>query len=172
MKLNSISHAWMRLSSLALISLLAAFVVACTCNTSKKSETPAPAEETEVQEAPETPAEALEAPEDGSISYQEIEQKPTFNGADANAFSQWVNSQLEYPESAREAGTEGRVLVQFTVNTDGTMGNVKVLRSVSPELDAEVLRVIESCTEKWTPGMKDGKPVPVYYTFPVVFKLQ
>ena len=58
------------------------------------------------------------------------------------------------------------------MNADGTMSDAKVLRSASPELDAEALRVVNSCTQKWTPGMQDGKPVPVSYSFPIVFKLK
>jgi TonB family protein len=63
-------------------------------------------------------------------------------------------------------------MIQFTVNTDGSMSDFKVLRSASPELDAEALRVLSSCTQKWTPGVQDGKPVPVTYNFPIIFQLR
>ena len=167
MMLKHSSNGWMRLSYLVLIPLLAVFVYAC--NPSKNSK--APAEDTETT-APATTAEVTDpATETESIPFDVVEQKPTFNGGD-DEFAKWVNSQLKYPEAAKEAGQQGRVLLQFTVNADGSMSDAKVLRSASPELDAEALRVVNSCTQKWTPGMQDGKPVPVTYSIPIVFKLK
>ena len=106
-----------------------------------------------------------------SIPFSLLEDKPTFNGGDANKFSEWVNSQLIYPEAAKAAGTQGRVVLQFTVDPEGNVVNAKVLRGISEELDAESLRVISN-SPKWEPGRIDGKPVPVIYTFPIVFKLK
>jgi TonB family protein len=168
MMLKHPSNGWMRLSYLALIPLLAVCVYAC--NPSKQSKAPAENAETV---APETKAEATD-PVDAteSVPFGDVEQKPTFNGGDANEFAGWVNSQLKYPEAAKQAGEQGRVLVQFTVNNDGSMSDAKILRSASPELDAEALRVVNSCTQKWTPGMQDGKPVPVTFSIPIVFKLK
>ena len=109
--------------------------------------------------------------EDGSIPFQLVEEKPSFNGGDANAFSKWVNERLVYPELAKENGISGRVTLQFTVDTDGTVINVKVLRGVDPALDKEAVRVV-SMSPRWTPGSKDGRPVKVTYTFPVIFHLR
>ena len=67
---------------------------------------------------------------------------------------------------------QGKVLLSFTVDTDGSVIDAKVLRGAHPVLDAEALRVIESCKEKWTPGMMGGKPVRVKYIFPVIFQLR
>ena len=106
-----------------------------------------------------------------SIPFQLVETRPTFNGGDANEFSQWVNSQLKYPEEAKKAGVQGRVTLQFTVDPSGKVGNVKVLRGVDELLDAEAIRVLQSSPD-WTPGEIDGTPVSVTYTFPVVFKLK
>ena len=106
-----------------------------------------------------------------SIPFQLIEYKPTFNGGDANEFSKWVNANLTYPDAAKAAGVQGRVVLQFTVGPDGTVGNVKVLRGVSEELDAEAVRVI-SASPKWEPGRIDDKPVPVTYTYPIVYQLR
>jgi TonB family protein len=106
-----------------------------------------------------------------SVPFQLLEDKPTFNGGDANEFSKWVNANLKYPEAAKASGAQGRVTLQFTVGKDGTVGNVKILRGASEELDAEALRVISN-SPKWEPGRIDGKPVPVTFTFPVVFKLK
>lgn len=158
MMLKHSSNGWMRLSYLVLIPMLTVLVYACDTSNNKKIK--APAETTEPAAAPE------------SFAFNAVEQKPTFNGGDANEFAKWVYSQLEYPEAAKEAGEQGRVLVQFTVNTDGSMSDATVLRSASPELDAEALRVVNSCTQKWTPGMQDGKPVPVSFSIPIVFQLK
>ena len=109
--------------------------------------------------------------DDEAVPFNLLEVKPTFNGESANAFSEWVNSHLKYPEDAKAAGEQGRVTLQFTIGTDGVVSNVKILRGVSESLDAEALRVVSSSPD-WGPGKVNGKPVPVTFTFPVVFKLQ
>jgi TonB family protein len=106
--------------------------------------------------------------EEESIPFQMIDVKPTFQGGDANTFSKWVNERLVYPEVAKKNGQQGRVTLQFTIGKDGNVTKVKVLRGVSPELDAEAVRVV-SMSPAWTPGIKDGKPVSVTYTFPIIF---
>ena len=105
--------------------------------------------------------------ETSSEQFTFIEEKPSFNGGDANEFSKWVNSHLKYPKEADCA--QGRVTVQFTVDIDGSVKNVSVLRGVEPSLDAEAVRVV-SQSPKWKPGKSKGKPVPVRYTFPVIFQ--
>lgn len=109
--------------------------------------------------------------EDEVLSYDFVEEKPSFKGGDANAFSKWVNENLVYPEIAKENGVSGRVTLQFTVNTDGTVSNVRVLHGVSPSLDKEAVRVV-SLSPRWKPGKIDGQPVKVTYTFPVIFQLR
>ena len=162
MMLKSSSSRWMRWSYLALIPVLAAFMFAC--NNPKKNK--------KAQEVPAAnPVGYTVTVTDEPVSFSEIEVKPTFNGEDANAFSVWVNSRLKYPEKAKADGMQGRVLVQFTIGTDGAVSDVKLLRGVCEELDAEALRIISS-SPKWEPGKLDGKPVPVSYTFPIVFKLK
>ena len=167
MMLTPTTNARMRLSYLALIPLLAIFVHACNPSKNNKVPAPAAAEETEAPAV-----KAQEAPAAEAIPFEAVETKPGFNGGDADEFSKWVNSQLTYPEAAKEAGTQGRVMIQFTVNADGSMSDFKVVRSASPELDAEALRVLTSCTQKWTPGVQDGKPVAVTYNFPIIFQLR
>ena len=71
-----------------------------------------------------------EVVEEEAIPFQLVEEKPSFNGGDANEFSKWVNSKLVYPEIAKENGVQGRVTLQFTVEKDGSVTNVKVLRGV------------------------------------------
>ena len=109
--------------------------------------------------------------EEEAIPFQLVEEKPSFNGGDANEFSKWVNSKLVYPEIAKENGVQGRVTLQFTVNPDGTVSNVKVLRGVDPSLDKEAVRVVAS-SPKWKPGKQRDRAVKVTYTFPVIFQLR
>ncbi len=109
--------------------------------------------------------------EEEAIPFQLVEEKPSFNGGDANEFSKWVNSRLVYPEIAKENGVQGRVTLQFTVNADGTVSNVKVLRGVDPSLDKEAVRVVSS-SPKWKPGKQRDRAVKVTYTFPVIFQLR
>ena len=98
------------------------------------------------------------------------EKMPTFQGGDANTFSKWVNSNLNYPQEAKDKGIQGRVTLTFTVGTDGKVSAVKVVRGVDPLLDNEAIRVVEM-SPAWTPGKMDGKNVSVTYTFPVIYKL-
>ena len=112
-----------------------------------------------------------EVVEEEAIPFQLVEEKPSFNGGDANEFSKWVNSKLQYPEIAKENGVQGRVTLQFTVNPDGSVSNVKVLRGVDPSLDKEAVRVVSS-SPKWTPGKQRDRNVKVTYTFPVIFQLK
>ena len=105
-----------------------------------------------------------------AAGYSTLSAKPEFDGKDVNSFSRWVNAQLNYPEEAKEKKIQGRVTISFTVSETGKVSDVKVLRGADPLLDKEAVRVVESSPE-WTPGMKDGKPVPVTYTFPVIFQL-
>ena len=179
MMLKPTSSGWMRWSYLALIPVLAMFMFAC--NPSKKSKTPAPeAVEQEAPAATETAGYTITvtdepeavASEKEAVPFSLIEHKPGFNGGDANEFSRWVNSQLKYPEQAKKDGAQGRVLLQFTVGADGVVRDVKVLRSVREDLDAEAVKVVSS-SPKWEPGYNaDGEAVPVVYSFPVVYQLR
>ena len=109
--------------------------------------------------------------EEEAIPFQLVEEKPSFNGGDANEFSKWVNSRLVYPEIAKENGVQGRVTLQFTVNADGSVSNVKVLRGVNSSLAKEAVRVVSS-SPKWKPGKQRDRAVKVTYTFPVIFQLR
>ena len=100
-----------------------------------------------------------------------VEEKPTFNGGDANEFSKWVNARLVYPELAKENGVEGRVTLQFTIDKDGRLGNVKVLSAPDATLAEEAVRVVSS-SPKWTPGKQRDRAVKVSYTFPVIYRLR
>ena len=109
--------------------------------------------------------------EDDPIPFVTVEQKPTFNGGDANGFAKWVNSRLVYPEVAKENGIEGRVTLQFTIGKDGRLQDVKVLNSPDESLAQEAVRVVSS-SPKWEPGRQRDRTVKVSYTFPVIYRLR
>ena len=100
-----------------------------------------------------------------------VDVKPSFKGGDINKFSEWVNKQLRYPKIAKDYGVQGRVTLQFTVKSDGSVADIRVLRGVDESLDKEAMRVV-SCSPKWEPGQSDGRPVDVTITFPVIFQLR
>jgi len=109
--------------------------------------------------------------EDEVLQFVTVEQKPMFQGGDANGFSKWVNSRLVYPEVAKENGVEGRVTLQFTIGKDGKVQDVKVLASPDPSLSQEAVRVVSS-SPKWEPGRQRDRAVKVSYTFPVIYRLR
>ena len=115
-------------------------------------------------------ADAPEAfvPDDDNKVYDVVEQQPEFPGG-PSAMAKWLGDNIKYPAEAAKQGIEGRVIVQFVVGKDGTVGNAKLMRPVNPLLDQEALRVINAMP-KWTPGKHDGKPVAVKYTIPVTFR--
>jgi len=109
--------------------------------------------------------------EDETIPFINVEQKPTFRGEDANKFAAWVNSRVVYPEIAKENGIEGRVVLQFTIGTDGRLQDLKVLSSPDETLSKESLRVVSE-SPKWEPGRQRDRTVKVSYTFPVIYRLR
>jgi protein TonB len=92
-------------------------------------------------------------------------------GGDENTFTKWVSERIVYPEIAKENSVQGRVMLQFKVDTDGRVVDVKVLRGVDPSLDREAVRVVSS-SPKWTPGRQRNRAVRVVYNFPVIFQLR
>lgn len=118
----------------------------------------------------ETPEEMLKKNPNAAIPFSAVENKPTFNDSDANEFSKWVSEQVKYPQDAIDANIQGKVVLQFTVNKEGQVEDVKVLHGVSETLDAEAVRVVSS-SPKWEPGSMNGTPVNVKYIFPVLFRL-
>lgn len=105
-----------------------------------------------------------------SIPFVMVEFRPVFQGGDENNFTNWVAQQLVYPEKAVKDSIQGRVILQFTVDKSGKVGDVKVVRGVHPVLDKEAIRVV-SLSPNWEPGKHKGKNVNVVYTFPVIFQL-
>ena len=112
-----------------------------------------------------------EAPVPEVLPYVVVEEKPTFNGGDANQFVKWINENFVYPQGAKDRGVQGRVLVNFKVGTDGQVKDVVVTRKLDPEIDAEAVRVIKS-SPAWTVGKQNGVPVEVSYSAPIICKLQ
>ena len=107
----------------------------------------------------------------GTVAFDLVEVKPGFMEGDANDFAKWVNENIQYPEEAKERGADGRVVLQFTVEPDGSITDIKVLKSPDEALSAEAVRVVSE-SPKWTPGYMNGEAVKVTYNFPVVFKLK
>ena len=99
-----------------------------------------------------------------------VEQMPSFPGGQS-ALMSWLSQNIKYPVIAAENGVQGRVVVQFVVEKDGSITDVKVVRSVDPSLDKEASRVVKSMPH-WIPGKQNGSAVRVKYTVPVSFKLQ
>ena len=121
-----------------------------------------------VETISDTPDLVEEAIEEGTIPFNLVEEKPKFNGGDADEFSKWVKSRLVYPQIALEAGLKGSVTVQFTINEDGSVSDINVLRGVDSSLDNEAIRVVSS-SPKWNPGKQRGRAVKVSYTISVIF---
>ena len=117
--------------------------------------------EVKVDETEQSPSDA---------TFQVVEEAPEFPGG-MQACMVFLAKNIKYPVSAQEAKIEGRVIVQFIVKKDGTIADPIVMRGVSPELDAEALRVV-SLMPNWKPGRQRGKTVNVKYTIPIMFRLQ
>lgn len=99
-----------------------------------------------------------------------VEDMPEFPGGDA-ARQNWIVKNMVYPEIERENGIQGLVVVSFVVEKDGSITNIKVLKSVSPNIDAEAIRVVKAMPG-WKPGKQRGKPVRVTINLPLRFTLQ
>lgn len=107
--------------------------------------------------------------DEGEVFYV-VESRPQFPGGDGELMK-YLQRNVRYPAAAQQAGVQGKVEVEFTVKKDGSVSDVKVIRSVNPELDAEAIRVISSMP-KWQPGEQRGTPVDTRFEFPIVFRLQ
>lgn len=99
-----------------------------------------------------------------------VEESPKFPGGDAELYK-WLSKNIRYPEMAAQNNIQGRVTVQFVVEKDGSIGEVKVVRGKDPDLDKEAVRVVKSLP-KFIPGKMNGQSVRVWYTLPIMFKLQ
>ena len=102
--------------------------------------------------------------------YKSVEQMPMFPGGEVELIK-YLSQNIQYPPEAAKNNVQGRVILQFVVDKTGQVGEVKVVRSVSEELDAEAVRVVKTLP-KFEPGRQDGKPVAVWYTLPVSFNIR
>ena len=117
-----------------------------------------------------TPVEVEEEEVEEQQIFQVVEEMPEFPGGMGECMK-FLAKNIKYPTVAQENGVQGRVIVQFVVNRDGSIVDPVVMRGVDPYLDKEALRVI-SMMPKWKPGKQRGKEVRVKYTVPVMFRLQ
>lgn len=100
-----------------------------------------------------------------------VEEMPRFLGGDVNKFSKWVNERIKYPQVPQESGIQGRVIVSFVIEPDGSLSNFIVTRNIDPLLDAEALRVVQS-SPKWTPGKQRDVPVRVRCSISINYVLK
>lgn len=124
-------------------------------------------EEVQVQEQVQEEVKEEEAPQEVFVV---VEEMPTFPGGEP-ALMQFINSNIQYPEIAKENNIQGRVILKFCVTYKGGVDQVQVLKGVDPSLDNEAIRVIKMLPA-WKPGKQGGKPVNVWYNVPVVFQLK
>ena len=117
-----------------------------------------------------TPVEVEEEEVEEQQIFQVVEEMPEFPGGMGECMK-FLAKNIKYPTIAQENGVQGRVIVQFVVNRDGSIVDPVVMRGVDPHLDKEALRVI-GMMPKWKPGKQRGKEVRVKYTVPVMFRLQ
>ena len=122
-----------------------------------------------VVSGPVGPVMAAEEGDEGEV-FQVVEQMPEFPGG-MEKLMDYLSKNIKYPSIAQENNIQGRVIVEFVVNKDGSIVEPKVMRSVDTSLDNEAMRVIKSMP-KWNPGKQRGKAVRVRYTVPVLFRLQ
>lgn len=148
--------------------LISLFIVACSSPTGEiEPVTTASPEATESIQSPDKPYSVV----DGDTVWTLADEMPLFNGGDSALIS-YISKNISYPGAAVKTGTEGRCIVRFCVTGKGDVDKVSILKGVSPELDAEAIRVVASLPEFGYPGIKNGKPVSVWYVVPIQFKLK
>src|ERR1700733_3618192 len=107
--------------------------------------------------------------EDPNKIFTSVEQVPEFPGG-LDAFGKYLSNHIKYPAVARENNTQGRVIVQFVCEKDGSLTDIKVVRGIGDGCDEEAIRVIKA-SPKWSPGIQNGRPVRVAYSVPISFTL-
>lgn len=111
-----------------------------------------------------------ETPKTSQVFYEPAEEYPRFPDGGDSGLLKWVQSNLKYPEIAKKNGVQGRVHVQFVINEDGSIGDVKVVRSVEPTLDEEAIRIVKTFPN-FIPAKLNTTPIKCWYTLPINFKL-
>ena len=171
------TNPWARLRVLLMLPVVAlSVIVASACKQDTNSEMNLNSQNAspssvfvDIQECEECETEEADSTDE---VFMVIEQQPEFPGGEEAMF-EYLRSNLQYPENCKKNKVQGRVLISFVVNKDGSIVEPAVVKSAGPagvELDVEALRVVSSMPA-WTPGMQNGEAVRVQYTIPVVFKL-
>lgn len=125
-------------------------------------------EDAKEEEVPPIPPVAIDA-DNNPLSFRVVERLPEFPGGMVE-FMKWLTKNLRYPEQARQKKIQGKVVVSFIVNQDGTVANAQVVKPIHPYLDREAMRVMRMMP-KWKPGNDHGKPCQTMVCIPIVFKL-
>lgn len=160
------SRAMANLKLLMVLPVIAAvmfFISSCT-----QSNKPADAG---IEVAPPPPPPPPVAEPGSDTPFEAVDEMPVFKGGDA-ALMQYIAENTKYPEASKTKGTQGKVIVRFAVEKDGSIGKVSVLKGVDPELDMEAMRVVKSLPAFEKPGVKDGKAVAVWYAIPINYTLK
>lgn len=162
---------------LMFIPVVALLLLFSNCANNKSEQDKAAVETTETAStvAPENATEPkaetnVTENKDDSEVFNVVEHMPEYPGG-VKELMKFLSSTIKYPANAEKNKIEGRVIVEFIVNKDGSLSDVKVVRGVDPELDAEALRVVNAMP-KWKPGMQKGEPVRVKFTLPVMYRLK
>lgn len=157
-------------ANLKLIMILQVFaallVFIPSCNNANKTSLP----ESEIAPPPPPPPPSA-AETDSDTPLQEVDEMPVFRGGDA-ALLAYIADNTKYPEPAKAKGTQGKVMVRFAVEANGSVDKVSVLKGVDPELDMEAIRVVKTLPAFEKPGIKDGKAVAVWYVVPINYTLR
>ncbi len=103
--------------------------------------------------------------------YTYVEQMPEYNGGQ-KALMAFLGNNIKYPAAAKKAGVEGVTVISFIVETDGSVSEIKTVKTLSPETDEEARRVVKLTSGQWEPGMQSGKTVRVKYTLPVRYAIK
>ena len=157
-----------KLKYLLFIPLAALLGTACT-NETEQTTAPEPSQEKATEQSLSISIATDRTTKKKEQVYDIVEQMPEYPGG-IPAMMEFIKDNIKYPESLKESAIQGRVVVQFVISETGEIGDVKVVRSIDPALDAEAVRVVKSMP-RWKPGVQDGKTVSVKYTMPVMFRL-
>lgn len=160
------SRALANLKLLMVLPVIAAMMIAIS-SCSQKSSSEQEAEL--VAPPPPPPSPAID--EDDPNTFEVVDQMPVFAGGDL-ALIQFIAENTKYPEAAAKNGIQGKVIVRFAVEADGSVERIKILKGVDPDLDREALRVVGELPDFEKPGVKDRKNVAVWYAVPINFALR
>jgi protein TonB len=113
----------------------------------------------------------IEAEKEEEVPVFVAETMPSFQGGDLNTFRTWVQSRLVYPRMAQENNVQGRVILKFVIERDGSLSNIEEMASPDKSLTDEAIRILKQ-SPKWSPGKQRNRAVRVAYVLPIEFRLQ